>query len=113
RLASDKCNEGEVADQLLGYAHGPWLAHSSCVHRDKFYMDRGLPSQGCDAIVMKHDGGMRSGLCYEMCAASASQRQFRWRGETRGAKNIVSTATIVGSFTAALTMLTAPAVAGP
>ena len=30
-----------------------------------------------------------------------------------GSKNIVSTATIVGSFTAALTMLTAPAAAGP
>jgi len=28
-------------------------------------------------------------------------------------KNIVSTATIVGSFAAALTMLTAPAAAGP
>src|SRR5262249_61797174 len=32
RLASNKCNEGEVADQLLWYAYGPWLAHSSCVH---------------------------------------------------------------------------------
>jgi uncharacterized membrane protein len=30
-----------------------------------------------------------------------------------GSRNIVSTATIVGSFAAALTMLTAPAAAGP
>src|SRR5215510_8668858 len=77
-------------------------------------MDRGLPSQGCDAIVIKHDGGMRPRLCYEMRAASASQRQFLCGEENpMGSKNIVSTATIVGSFTAALTMLTAPAAAGP
>src|SRR4029077_16544931 len=67
--------------------------------------------QGCDAIVIKHDGGMCSGLCYEMRPASA--RQFSGEENPMGSKNIVSTATIVGSFTAALTMLTAPAAAGP
>src|SRR5262249_17847173 len=111
--ASNKCNEGKVADQLLWYAHGPWLAHSSCVHRDNFIWTADCPSQGCDAIVIKHEAGCAPGSAMKCAQEVPRNASFSGQENPMGSKNVVSTATIVGSFTAALTMLTAPAAAGP
>jgi uncharacterized membrane protein len=85
--------------------------HRACI--ETIYVDRRFPSQGCDAIVIKHDGGTRSRLCYENAQQVPRNASFSGEENPMGSKNIVSTATIVGSFTAALTMLTAPAAAGP
>src|SRR5262249_41952885 len=79
----------------------------------QFYMVSRLPSQGCDAISSNMMAGCASGSA--MTCAQQVPRNVSFSGQENpmGSKNIVSTATLVGSFTAALTMLSAPAVAGP
>src|SRR5215471_5455383 len=68
-------------------------------------------------VVTRLSSNMMAG-CAPGSAMKCAQQvppnaNFSGEENPMGSKNIVSTATIVGSFTAALTMLTAPAAAGP